>query len=194
MVLAGSSEGIQAIQPKLEEAGLSVYPLPVSAAFHTAFVKHSQAPFKKAIENENFQAPSGKVFSNSSAQAYEKDEQNIRKVLADHILNPVRFKEEIENIYADGGSVFVEIGPKNVLTNLVKDILKDKPYEIITLNPNARGNSDTQLRQAVIQMRVLGFKLEDIDPNRKRQDAAKPEFSKVAVKLNGGLYTSEKDA
>jgi len=192
VVLAGASEAVKAIQPKLEQSGLSVYPLQVSAAFHTAFVGHAQAPFKAAIQKEKFSAPKGKVYSNTSAQAYGADPQQIRTILADHIFNPVRFKEEIENIYRDGGTIFIEIGPKNVLTNLVKDILKDQPYEAITLNANTKGDSDAQFRQAVLQMRVLGFALGNVDPFRQYTVPQQKQPSKVSVTLNGGLYITEK--
>lgn len=192
VVLAGSTKAIQSIEPKLDKLGLKGYPLQVSAAFHTSFVEHAQAPFKIAIQKESFKKPIGVVYSNSTAHQYDKDPQKISQMLADHILNPVHFREEIEEIYSNGGSIFIEIGPKNILTNLVKDILKDKPHETITLNANAKGNSDLQFRQAVLQMRVLGFKLGDIDPYRKYQVFSQPNYSKVTVKLNGGLYTSEK--
>jgi polyketide-type polyunsaturated fatty acid synthase PfaA len=192
VVLAGSTNAVQAIKPKLEEIGLKVYPLQVSAAFHTSFVKHAQAPFELAIQKETFQKPNGTVYSNSTAHEYEKNPQRISQILAGHILNTVKFKEEIENIYKMGGSIFIEIGPKNILTNLVKDILNGRPHETIALNPNPKGDSDFQYRQAVLQMRVLGFKLGDIDPYRKYQDHSKPNYSKVTVILNGGLYTSEK--
>jgi len=192
VVLAGASEAVKAIQPKLEQPGLSVYPLQVSAAFHTAFVGHAQAPFKAAIQKEKFSTPKGKVYSNTSAQSYATDPLQIRAILADHILNPVRFKEEIENIYRDGGTIFIEIGPKNVLTNLVKDILKDQPHETITLNANTKGDSDAQFRQAVLQMRVLGFGLGNVDPFRQYTAPQQKQPSKVSVTLNGGLYLTDK--
>jgi acyl transferase domain-containing protein len=190
-VLAGSTQGIREIQPVLEKAGLTVYPLNVSAAFHTKFVEHAKEPFSKAIKKEKFQSAKGKVFSNSTAQQYPVDAAEAVQLLSDHILNPVRFQEEIENIYQAGGRIFVEIGPKNVLTNLVKDILGDQPHETITLNPNAKGDSDMQFRQAVLQMRVLGFPLENIDPYRAAMKDQPSTPSKVAVALNGGLYTTE---
>ena len=193
VVLGGATNAIQAITPELKGEGLAVYPLQVSTAFHTSFVKHAQAPFKQALQKETFKEPKGVVFSNSTAHAYDKDPVKISELLGEHILNQVKFKEEIENIYADGGSIFIEIGPKNVLTSLVKDILKDKPHETIALNPNAKVNSDFQFRQAILQMRVLGMKLGNVDPFGKRQAAAQPpKQSKVAVILNGGLYTTEK--
>jgi acyl carrier protein len=191
VVLAGSTQGIREIQPVLEGAGMNVYPLNVSAAFHTKFVEHAKEPFSKAIKKEKFQKSSGKVFSNSTAQQYPADAEEAVQLLSDHILNPVRFQEQIENIYEAGGRIFIEIGPKNVLTNLVKDILSDKPHETITFNPNAKGDSDLQFRLAVLQMRVLGFSLGNIDPYRSHPKDPSTTASKVAVKLNGGLYTTD---
>ena len=175
----------------LEGAGLSVYPLNVSAAFHTKFVEHAKEPFSKAIKKEKFHPAKGKVFSNTTAQPYPAEADAAAQVLSDHILNSVRFQEEIEAIYEDGGRIFVEIGPKNVLSNLVKDILGGKPHEIVTFNPNTKGDSDLQFRQAVLQLRVLGFELSNIDPNKAHDTAQKPAPSKVAVMLNGGLYKTE---
>ena len=192
VVLAGSTEAVRLMKEKLEALAFLVYPLQVSAAFHTAFVKHAQMPFKEAINNETFSEPIRAVYSNSTAQKHSQDPQQIANNLADHVLNSVRFKEEIEKIYQDGGSIFIEIGPKKILSNLVADILKDQPHETITLNPNPKGDSDLQFRQAVIQMRVLGFELGNVDPSQDYQTLEPVNHSKVTVKLNGGLYMTQK--
>ena len=190
VVLAGSTEGIREVKTVLEGAGLTVYPLKVSMAFHTAFVEHAKAPFAQAIQKETFKKAKGKVYSNASAQSYPAEPQQMAVTLTEHMLNSVRFQEEIENMYADGARVFVECGPKNVLSNLVKDILKDQPHEVVTLNPNPKGDSDAQFRQAVLQLRVLGFELGNIDPYRAYVEQKEKKASKVAVQLNGGLYTT----
>jgi malonyl CoA-acyl carrier protein transacylase len=190
VVLAGSTRGIQDVKALLEGAGLSVYPLKVSMAFHTPFVEHAKAPFAQAIKKETFKKAKGKVYSNASAQPYPAETQEMAQTLSEHMLNSVRFQEEIENMYADGARIFVECGPKNVLSNLVKDILKEQPYEVVTLNPNPKGDSDAQFRQAVLQLRVLGFELGNIDPYRAYVKQKEKKASKVAVQLNGGLYTT----
>ncbi len=192
VVLAGSTKAVGAMKGKLEGFGFTVYPLQVSAAFHTSFVEHAQEPFQKAIQKETFSEPVKAVYSNSTAKKHVQDPQHIASNLAEHILNPVRFKEEIENIYQDGGSIFIEIGPKKILSSLVKDILKDQPHETITLNPNSKGDSDLQFRRAVVQMRVLGFELGNVDPSRDYQTPVPTNHSKVTVTLNGGLYTTQK--
>lgn len=191
VVAAGSSADIETARKALEKAGLSVYQLNVSAAFHTDLVGHAREPFADAIKKEQFKKPVGKVYSNSTAESYPDAPEHITDILCDHILNSVRFQEEIENIYKEGGRVFVEIGPKNILSNLVKEILAGKTYELITLNPNQRGDSDLQYRQAVLQMKIIGLKLGEVDPYRSIHEPVISAQSKVAVKLNGGSYISE---
>ncbi len=193
VVIAGTKPAIGRAQERLAALGFQVTPLQVSAAFHTPLVSHAQKPFAEAIAHSCFNQPKTRVFSNSTGQEYSTNPEEIRKVLAAHILKPVLFRDEIENIYAAGGSIFVEFGPKNVLTNLVENILAGKPHLAVALNANAKKDSDRQLRSAVIMLRVAGLLLENFDPYARVSQTPKPvKKSPVMVTLNGGYYVSEK--
>jgi polyketide-type polyunsaturated fatty acid synthase PfaA len=191
VVLAGAKPAVARLKTALKERRFSVVDLPVAAAFHTPLVGHAQQPFEKALQAENFQSPQIPVFSNSTAQPYPADPDLIRGMLGQHLRNPVLFKEQIENIYAAGGFFFIEFGPREILTNLVKNILGDKPYLAVALNASPKKDSDDQLRQAVIQLRVAGIGLQDVDPYRKPQAAVQAKKSIVTVQLNGSPYVSE---
>ncbi|MDP2964566.1 MAG: beta-ketoacyl synthase N-terminal-like domain-containing protein [Pelolinea sp.] len=193
VVLAGSRLAIADVQKALVEKGYSVVALDVSAAFHTPLVGHAQKPFAAAIQKTKFKKPKIPVFSNSTGKQYQSDPAIIQQILAGHILNPVNFKDEIEAIYAAGGSIFIEFGPKNVLTNLVNNILDSKPHVAIALNPNAKKDSDRQFRDAVTQLCVLGMELQNFDPySLPEKTQSEVKKSSISVKLNGGLYLSEK--
>ncbi len=75
------------------------------------------------------------------------------------------------------------------MTNLVKDILKDKDHIAIAINPNAKKDSDLQFRQAAMHMQVLGLPLSNIDPYKKDL-APLPPKSKLTVQLSGNNYVS----
>jgi acyl transferase domain-containing protein len=192
MILAGSKAAIAEIHQVLTERGYQCTPLPVSAAFHTKLVGHAQKPFAKSIRAVKFKAPSIPVYSNSTGKQHASDSQTIKKVMEGHILNPVMWKDEIEEIYSAGGRVFVEFGPKNILTNLVKNILEGRPHLAIALNGNAKKDSDRQLREAVVQLRVAGMVLDNIDPYQARIERPVKKKSPLTIKLNGGYYVSEK--
>lgn len=163
VVLAGASHGIFQVQKRLEERGYRLKLLPVAAAFHTPLVRLAQERFAQAVQTVTFHKPKVPIFSNATATIYPTQPQAIRKILEDNILQPVLFKKEIENVYSHGGSIFVEFGPKGVLTNLVRDILAGKPHVAIALNPSAKRDSDRQLREAVLQLRVAGLPVGDFD-------------------------------
>jgi acyl transferase domain-containing protein len=189
VVLAGTKAEIARVQDALDQQGFSPIPLQVAAAFHTPLVGHAQKPFAAVLEKIPFNPPSINVFSNTTAQPYPSDPGEIRKILAAHILNPVLFKDEIEQIYAAGGRIFVEIGPKSVLTNLVDAILAGQPHLAVAVNPNPKKDSDRQLREAVVLLRVAGLELTGFDPYAApRKISASRKKSPASVRLNAGLY------
>ncbi len=190
IILGGSTEDILLADKTLSQQGFSCVKLPVSAAFHTSFVKHAQEPFSRFVDAQSFQIPRIPVYANTTGEAYPTDQNNIKSILKNQILNPVQFKKQVENLYAAGGRIFVEFGPKGVLTNLVKNILSDKGHRAIAINPNAKKDSDFQLRQAVVQLRVLGIPMTNIDPFKRNLKAA-PVPTKLNVKLSGNNYVSD---
>ncbi len=193
VVLAGPTEALAAVQKRLKEKGYRVVPLPVSAAFHTPLVGHAQKPFAKAIRAAKFRSPQCPVYSNTTGLPYGEDPKAMQKRLAEHILNPVLFKEEIENMYEDGGRLFVEFGPRGILTKLVGNILEGKPHTAVALNASPKRSSDRQLRQAVVELRVAGLALRDIDPYRAEEPIAdRKDRGPATVTLTGSNYVSEK--
>ncbi len=194
VVIAGEKPAIAEAQAILSEKGFTLTPLSVSGAFHTQLVRHAKKPFSKALGKIRFTQPTAKVYSNTSGKEYPNEPEAIRQILAEQLLQPVRFKDEIEAMYAAGARVFVEFGSKSVLTNLVKNILEehDDVYAL-SLNPSAKKDSDQQFREAVLQLCILGIDLRAFDPYKLHQkDQTQTKKSPVTVHLNGGLYLAEK--
>ena len=55
----------------------------------------------------------------------ESNEKAVANLLVEQIISKVRWREIVENMIKDGVQNFIEIGPGNVLTNLVKRASKD---------------------------------------------------------------------
>ncbi|MEH2269733.1 MAG: beta-ketoacyl synthase N-terminal-like domain-containing protein [Nostoc sp.] len=192
-VLAGPTAEIAKVREILHEKGYTAVLLPVSAAFHTPLIAFAQKSFAIATKSVKFQSPKIPVYSNVTSKQYPKEPQGIQKILETHLSNSVLFKQEIENIYAAGGTCFVEFGPRRILTNLVKDILGDRPHLTVSLNPSTQKNSDRSLREAVVQLRVIGMALNNLDPYQLPQTIPPIETKKTLnVRLNGINYRSEK--
>ncbi|MFT5701407.1 MAG: acyl transferase domain-containing protein [Desulforhopalus sp.] len=194
VVVAGVTSQIEIALTELKAKGYKVIPLPVSAAFHTPLVGHAQKPFAKAINSAKFNAPKIPVFANGTGKAHSNSAADIKKCLKSHTLESVYFAEEIDNLYLEGGRIFVEFGPKNVLSLLVDNILKDKTdVTTIAVNGNPKKSADEQMRLAAVQMAVLGLKLENLDPYSAVQRPLEArKLSPLAMKLSGASYVSPK--
>src|SRR5262249_944447 len=48
-----------------------------------------------------------------------------------HLVTPVLFAQEIEAMYSAGARIFLEVGPRNVLTGLVEQILANRPHRAV---------------------------------------------------------------
>jgi acyl transferase domain-containing protein len=192
VVLSGSNAEIATVEKILTTQGYQVTPLPVSAAFHTAFVRHASQPFANALDQVTFYAPQLPVYANLTAAPYPKDLAGMRQLLEAQLLNPVQFVQQIENIYGQGGYCFVEIGPRQILTNLVKQILGDRPHFAIALNPSRQKDSDVQLCQGVIQLRVLGLALNDLETAPLTVKTPSSKRKGMTLKLNATNYISDK--
>ncbi|MBD2294662.1 acyltransferase domain-containing protein [Anabaena sphaerica FACHB-251] len=193
VVLAGPTGEIKKIQQKFQELGYGAVLLPVSAAFHTPLIAFAQKSFAIATKSVEFQNPKVPVFSNVTGKQYPQEPSGIQRVLEGHLSSSVLFKQEIENIYAAGGYCFVEFGPKRILSNLVKDTLGDRPHITVSLNPSTQKNSDRSLKEAAIQLRVIGMNLSNLDPYQLPAAIPAIETKKALnVKLRGINYVSEK--
>ena len=193
-VLAGKASDLAAAKSGLEAKGYNMVQLPVSAAFHTPMVGHAQEPFARAIQGVSFNTPTVPVYSNATGQPYPREESSMRGMLSDHILQTVNFRGEIENMYAAGARLFIEFGPRAVLTNLVKDTLDGQPHIAIALNASRQKGSDQQFREAIAHLRVLGLELAEVDPHDvdPEEPASVGRKKGMNIKINGGLFTSDK--
>ena len=191
VVLAGDKTEIVRAQALLEKQGYSAVMLPVDSAFHTPLVSHAQAPFAEAIAAVTFEPPQIPVFTNVSGNPYPNQPQDCQKILTKHLLSQVLFQEEIENIYAAGGTCFIEFGSRSILTHLVKEILGDRPHLAVALNPSRQKDSDRSLREAVVQLRVAGMSLSNLDPYQV-EPKEQTEKHPLNVNLTSVNYVSEK--
>jgi polyketide-type polyunsaturated fatty acid synthase PfaA len=190
LVLAGAQGDLEILQSELSALGNRATFLPVSAAFHSHRVGHAQAPFAQALQSVTFSEARIPVYSNNSGLCYPADPGAMRETIANHLVSPVNFRREIETIYAHGGRLFVEIGPGNVLTGLVGNILADKPHLAIAVNPIKSRDSDLQLRDAYAQLRVAGLSLTDIAPDQPLPPDG-GDRPRLTVRLNGNAFVSE---
>lgn len=123
-VIAGEKAAVAAAAEAAAAKRARAVPLAVASAFHTKIMQPAADEFYETVKNVKFNAPSVKFYSNVLGSELT-DFSDMPALLAKHIVSPVRFTSELEAMQADGFDNFVEFGPKNVLTGLVKKTLKD---------------------------------------------------------------------
>jgi [acyl-carrier-protein] S-malonyltransferase len=94
--------------------------LRVSGAFHSPLVERASERLRPAIEKAHFRVP--KVEFMSTVTAKLEDAQRYRELLVEQLTAPVRFTQAATALASHGVTTFVEVGPGNVLSGLLKRI------------------------------------------------------------------------
>ncbi|RJP86072.1 MAG: ACP S-malonyltransferase [Desulfobacteraceae bacterium] len=152
-VLSGPTDAIAQMKSICREHKIISAILPVSGAFHSRLVESAAAPFKKQIAAAVFSPSRIPVYSNTTALPYPDPEKEAKELLGGHLMNPVNFTKEIENMHHAGIRIFVEAGPRTVLTGLVKAILKD--HEIFAMGVDGSSGKQSGLMDLAKMLGML---------------------------------------
>lgn len=125
LVISGSIRGIDIACEKLKAAGARrALPLKVGGAFHSPLMEPARVELAEAISNTHFSQPVCPIYQNATAQRVT-DPQQIRDNLIAQLTAPVLWTQITQNMIADGGTEFIEVGPGNVLQGLIAKISKE---------------------------------------------------------------------
>lgn len=132
LVISGDKEAIEAVLPLATARGAKrAMPLTVSVASHSPLMNTIVPDFRAALSHISFKPPAIPVIGNVQAAPLTTADA-IRAELGDQLTSTVRWTETVQTMRARGVELFVELGPKEVLSGLVKRI--DRAAERATLN------------------------------------------------------------
>ena len=114
--------------------------LRVSGAFHSPLVAHAAERLRPAIDRIDFKIPSAQFMSTVTAKLEEV--QRYRTLLLEQLTAPVRFTQAASELIGHGVTTFVEVGPGNVLSGLLKRI--DSSVRAFPVNDLASLNAAVQ--------------------------------------------------
>ena len=130
IVISGSEESIDLASKSLKNIGAKVIPLSVSGAFHSKLMSEAKNKLTDIINISRFNEVSSPIVSNFNARPNRSTEE-IKHALIEQIDNPVQWSKSIKSL-SKLSSEFLEIGPKKVLSNIIKKI--DDSLTITTYN------------------------------------------------------------
>jgi [acyl-carrier-protein] S-malonyltransferase len=130
IVISGSEESIDLASKSLKNIGSKVIPLSVSGAFHSKLMYDAKNQLIDIINTSSFNEVCYPIVSNFNAKPNISIE-SIKDALIEQIDNPVQWSKSIKSL-SKLSSEFLEIGPKKVLSNIIKKI--DDSLTITTYN------------------------------------------------------------
>ncbi|MCS3532936.1 type I polyketide synthase [Chryseobacterium sp. JUb7] len=148
-VVAGSTEAINKLMEVLKQERISAKKLEVACAFHSPLLAKSKGLYQTVLENVPFNEMQIPVWSNTTAEIYPANVSDIKERLTDHLVQPVRFVEELQAMYNDGARIFIEVGPGKVLTGLTRSCLEKDQLTLFVEDTNT--NKLTHLLSTLAQ-------------------------------------------
>lgn len=126
VAISGEKEAVLQAMELLKEAGAKrTIELKTSGPFHTSKLQEASDKLYDALQEIQInKIADKKVIKNIDATEYT-DNDDIKRILANHVINPVKFKKSIENMIDQGVDTIIEIGPGKVLSGFVKKTNKD---------------------------------------------------------------------
>jgi len=125
VVVSGHARAVERLMGRAREIGARlVVRLPISAPCHCRLLVQAAARFREDLAKAAFRPFKRPVVPNCDPGVLY-NEGNAAELLARQIVSPVRWQETIEGMARMGVDTILEIGPKRVLSGLVKHILKD---------------------------------------------------------------------
>jgi len=137
-VISGTPELVAKAGNLAKAEGARVVPLKVSGAWHSPLMEGANLDFAAHLATLNFRAPARTLYLNATA-APETDPAKLRAAMSRQLTSPVRWADLILNLKAAGADTWAEVGPKNVLTGLVRKILPQEPKEAFFNVENLEG-------------------------------------------------------
>ena len=125
-VISGTAAGIARFREILSERGIAarLVDLPVSGAFHTPYMAEAAERFAAVLAEADFKKPRIPVYSNRTGGPYPEDPAAYPGILAEQIVNPVRWVDEIRAMIEKGIDTFIECGAGKTLCGLIRKIDK----------------------------------------------------------------------
>jgi [acyl-carrier-protein] S-malonyltransferase len=137
VVISGSVAAIERAETLAKERRIRAVRLPVAGAFHSPLMEPARAAIDERIDAIGFSAPRCPVAENV-AGALVSDPDELRSLLKRHVVSPVRWASSILALAEAGAGAFLEAGPGDVLTRLMKRIVPDAAARAVGSPEEAR--------------------------------------------------------
>ncbi|MDV9174394.1 beta-ketoacyl synthase N-terminal-like domain-containing protein [Streptomyces sp. W16] len=185
-MVCGPDQAVDAFVRSFRAQGVLSQVLPFQSGFHTPMLRPYLAPIEEATNRFRLHSPTVPLWSGTTASPYPSEEKAVRELFIRHLLEPVRFRQLVEAMYAAGHRAFVQVGTGQ-LGSLVDATLSGRDHLVVAANSPHRSGL-AQLRRVAVALWAAGA---TVDPLTlaPQKPARRQERSPVRLDLNGALVS-----
>lgn len=162
-VVAGSKSEVLAFKNQLAGIDIASVELKTSHAFHSRMMKPAVEIFLNFLKTLSISKPKEAMFSTVTTNL-ESDLFGTPEYWANHIVETVQFSQTVSKILKTSNILFLEVGTKNILSNLVKKEMENgegADSKIVTLLGNKFELEDMSFNKALGDLWISGIKVSD---------------------------------
>ena len=180
LVISGVKALVVRVTERLAAESIESSILPIPVGFHSPVLSPVLMEFKRKLENYQWRKPNIPVISTiTQGPLQDSDIEHMPQLLAGQLVTPFDFRDSVTSCLSMGAKLFVDMGPKRIITNLIADQVRGGEAKVFGLDYGPNGGAKTIDR--IQALRWL------YDTQESRQNAApepstsSPHTSKVTA-------------
>ena len=175
VVLVGDEEGMDIVMQSLQGRGGLCQRIPWNRPYHTEVCAPLCSIVEEYLDGLRIRPPKIEFWSCATAARMSPDADEVKRLASLQWKSRVRFRETIEAMHDEGYRVFIEVGPRNVLSSFIDDTLGDRPHVAVPMDVQQKDGIE-QLCRAIGMLAAHGVDI-DLDPLFQRRGAEHLDFS-----------------
>lgn len=157
IVIGGDAAGCERV---VEKVGRNrAIDLGLDMVVHCAPLAPFEERWHRIHERDTSQVPDIRFYTNAGNRAYVPTRQAAADAITRQAIDAVDFPRTVERAYEDGVRVFVEHGPRAILTSAIGRILGDRPHLVVALDPHG-GAGLEPLARSIARLWTAGVPME----------------------------------
>ena len=135
VVISGNRQSVMAAADELEAAGFITQALRVSHAFHSPLMEPMLSEFRRIAGEIVYRPPEILMISNETGRFFDQGQAPDADYWTRHVRQPVRYYAGLQTLIDARYSLFLEIGPKPILTDLGRRYMADAGHWLASCQP-----------------------------------------------------------
>jgi acyl transferase domain-containing protein len=158
VIVCGVDASVDAAIARLAREGVLAQKLPFQSGFHSPLFASFVAPHRERVARLRLSPPRVPLWSATTCAPYPREPEAMRRLVIDHLVQPVRFRELVLALHDAGARVLVQAGAGS-LAGFAGDTLRGRPHLAIAAKVPQRSGL-AQLRRVAAALFVEGARVD----------------------------------